>query len=70
MKANSVGASSPAFTNFSISQCFASRGSLTVVKGDGQFTDSTGELVKEASFILILLYRPTGLFGTRTAEQR
>ena len=30
---------------------------LTVVKGDGQFTDSEGEIIKEASFILILLYR-------------
>jgi hypothetical protein len=29
---------------------------LTVLKGDGQFRDSTGEIVKEASFILILLY--------------
>jgi hypothetical protein len=29
---------------------------LTVVKGDGQFMASTGDLVKEASFILILLY--------------
>jgi hypothetical protein len=29
---------------------------LTVVKGDGQFRDSTGEIIKEASFILILLY--------------
>ena len=29
---------------------------LTVVKGDGQFTDSEGNLIKEASFILILLY--------------
>jgi Protein of unknown function (DUF3574) len=29
---------------------------LTVVKGDGQFTDSAGEIIKEASFILILLY--------------
>jgi hypothetical protein len=29
---------------------------LTVVKGDGQFRDSTGDIIKEASFILILLY--------------
>jgi len=29
---------------------------LTVVKGDGQFKDSQGDLIKEASFILILLY--------------
>ena len=29
---------------------------LTVVKGDGQFKDSEGDIIKEASFILILLY--------------
>ena len=29
---------------------------LTVLKGDGQFRDGAGEIVKEASFILILLY--------------
>lgn len=29
---------------------------LTVVKGDGQFRDAGGEIIKEASFILILLY--------------
>jgi hypothetical protein len=29
---------------------------LTVVKGDGQFRDASGEIIKEASFILILLY--------------
>jgi hypothetical protein len=28
---------------------------LTVVKGDGQFMASTGDLVREASFLLILL---------------
>jgi hypothetical protein len=29
---------------------------LTVVKGDGQFKDSEGEIIREASFVLILLY--------------
>ena len=29
---------------------------LTVVKGDGQFRDEAGDIIQEASFILILLY--------------
>jgi hypothetical protein len=29
---------------------------LTVIKGDGQFRDSQGDIIKEASFILVLLY--------------
>ena len=29
---------------------------LTLLKGDGQFRDASGEIIKEDSFILILLY--------------
>jgi len=33
---------------------------LTLLKADGQFRDSTGTIVKEASFVLILLYPVEG----------
>ena len=33
---------------------------LTLLKGDGQFRDSTGEIIKEDSFVLILLYSLEG----------
>jgi hypothetical protein len=29
---------------------------LTLLKGDGQFSDSEGDIIKEESFVLILLY--------------
>jgi hypothetical protein len=40
---------------------------LTLLKGDGQFRDSMGEIVKEDSFVLILLY---SLEGFRQSSRR
>ena len=42
---------------------------LTVLAGKGQFKGSSGEVVKEHSFLLILLYPPTDRNASREIEE-
>lgn len=42
---------------------------LTVLPGKGQFKGANGEIVKEHSFVLILLYPPTDRDANREVEE-